>query len=101
MHQWFLKAGISALTWVRHRLKTFSFVPEATALEMPYYETGLEHKPAVNGWDLTLVNPVTDMLTFKAQGEIAFMGIEKDEWLPYGNLEKECCATRVGFMVIQ
>lgn len=46
---------------------------------MPYYKTRLKHKTVINELDLTLVNPVTDMLTFQAQGKIAFMGIEKDE----------------------
>lgn len=41
------------------------------------------------------------MLTFQAQGKIAFMGIEKDEWLPYDNLEKKYFAVCLGFMIIQ
>lgn len=57
----------------------FSLALEATALEMPYYKTRLEHKIVINELDLTLVNPVTDMLTFQAQGKIVFMGTEKDE----------------------
>lgn len=61
----------------------------------------MEHKTVINELDLTLVNPVTDMLTFQAQGKIAFMGIEKDEWLPYDNLEKKYFAVCLGFMIIQ
>lgn len=66
---------------VRHypRGFLFSLVPEATALEMPYYKTRLEHKSVINELDLTLVNPVTDILTFQAPGKIAFVGVEKDE----------------------
>lgn len=70
-------------------------------MEMPYSKISLEHKPVINELDLTVVNPVIDMLPFQAQVKIASTGIEKNEWFPYGNLEKKRCALCLGFMIIQ
>jgi len=54
-------------------------VLEATTLQMPFYKTRLEHKTVINELGLTRVNPVTYVLTFQAQGKIAFMGRANDE----------------------